>query len=125
MANVNYNDYDERLLNGSTDTKYEEDPRTEKEPGDEDIYYQLPTNIKSRSLKWAVISLVGGILSLLLCPFYYVGLFFVAVSAGATAVSRLNLGYFEKLSIIGLTLSMIGLVCNVFSIVIQQLNLLG
>ena len=123
MANINYNDYDERLLNGATDTKYEEDPRTEKEPDDEDLYYQLPTNIKSRSLKWAVISLVSGILSLLLCPFYYMGFLLVAVAGVTTAISRLNLGYFEKLSIMGLVLAMVGLVCNVFSLLVQYLNI--
>ena len=123
MANVNYNDYDERLLSGGTDTKYEEDPRTEKEPeSEEDIYYQLPANLKSRSLKWAVISLVAGILSLVLCPFYYVaGFFFVALGCGATAISRVNLGYFEKTSIIGLILSMIGVVCNTFSVIVQYI----
>lgn len=124
MAKGYSKDYDERLLEGSTETKYEEDPRTEKEP-ESDMYYPLPTTIKSRSLKWAVISLVAGILSLVLCPMYYVGFVFVAVSCAATAISRHNLGFFDKCSTTGLILGIMGFVCNVFSLIVKMTGLLG
>ena len=123
MAKDYSKDYDERLLEGKSETKYEEDPRTEQEP-DSDMYYPLPNTVKSRSLKWAVISLVAGILSLVLCPVYYVGMIFVALTCLCTAVSRRNLGFFDKYSTTGLILGIVGLVCNIFSMAIDVLGLL-
>ena len=122
MAKGYSKDYDERLLAGNSDTKYEEDPRTEAEP-DSDMYYPLPETEKSRSLKWAVTSLVAGVLSLVLCPIYYVGMIFVALACVSTAVSRRNLGFFDKCSTTGLILSIVGFVCNMFSMFIEMFGL--
>jgi hypothetical protein len=122
MANGYYNDYDERLLTGGSDTKYEEDPRTVKD-FDTENRYPLPPAIKSRTLKWGVVSLVMGILSILLCPIYYVGFICFAVAIVTMVVSRYNLGFFDKLSTIGLILGLVGFVFNVFSVIIQTLNL--
>ena len=121
MANGFYNDYEERLLGEGTDTKYEEDPRTEKEPESEE-YYELPPAIRSRSLIWAVISFSLGILSLLLCKFYYVSIAFALVSIGSSLVSRRNLGFFEKFSIMGLILGIMGVVCSIFSCIASAIG---
>lgn len=123
MGNGFYNDYDERLLGEGTDTKYEEDPRTEKEPESED-YYELPLALKSRSMIWSVISLVAGILSILLCPFYYVGICFAVGAVGTSLLSRHNLGFFDKLSVFGLILGIMGFVCDVFSLIANMIGLL-
>ena len=124
MANGFYNDYDERLLGEGTDTKYEEDPRTEKEPESEE-YYELPLAIRARSLIWAVISFSAGILSLLLCKFYYVSIVLALVSVGSSLISRRNLGFFEKFSIMGLIFGIMGAVCSVFSLIANLIGLVG
>lgn len=124
MANGFYNDYDERLLGEGTDTKYEEDPRTEKEP-ESDEYYELPLAIRSRSLIWAVISLAAGILSLLLCSLYYVSIVLALVSVCSSLISRRNLGFFEKFSIMGLIFGIMGVVCSIFSLIADVIGLVG
>lgn len=123
MANGIYNDYEERLLTEGTDTKYEEDPRTEKDPETDNEYYELPLAIRSRSLIWSVISFAAGILSLLLCPFYYVSIVFALVSIGSSLISRHNLGFFEKFSIMGLILGIMGVVCSAFSFIAKMIGL--
>ena len=122
MANGFYNDYDERLLGEGTDTKYEEDPRTEKEPESEE-YYELPPAIRSRSLIWAVISFSLGILSLLISKVYYVSIAFALVSIGSSLISRRNLGFFEKYSIMGLIFGIMGAVCSIFSFIASAIGL--
>lgn len=122
MANGYYNDYEQKLLEGDSDTKYEEDPRTEKDP-DTDIYYPLPAAIKSRSLKWAVTALITGILSLVCCPIYVLGFIMVVITGASVAISRRNLGYFDKYSTVGLILGIVGFVCNVFSLIVESLGL--
>ena len=124
MANGYYDEYEERLLTGGSETKYEEDPRTVEEPETE-TRYPLPPAIRSRSLKWSVISLVAGIISILICPFYLLGFLLVVVTGLTTAVARYNLGFFEKISTVGMILGIVGLVCNIFSLVIQTLGLFG
>ena len=124
MSNGFYNDYDERLLGEGTDTKYEEDPRTDNVP-ESDEYYELPLAIKSRSLIWAVISFAASILSLLLCPIYVVGFIFAAVAVASSLISRRNLGFFEKFSIMGLILGIMGFVCSIFSIIANSIGLFG
>lgn len=128
MTSGFYGDYEERLLGEGTDTKYEEDPRTEKDPDTDpetDEYYELPLAIKSRSLIWSVISFVLGILSLVLCPIYYLSLVLALASVGASLVSRHNLGFFEKYSIMGLILGIMGFVCGVFSLIVDMLGIFG
>ena len=122
MAKGYYDDYEQKLLEGESDTKYEEDPRTAKDP-DTDIYYPLPAAIKSRSLKWAVTALITGILSLVCCPVYVLGFIMVLITGLSVAVSRRNLGYFDKYSTFGLIFGIMGFVCNIFSVIVQSLEL--
>ena len=122
MAKGYTNDYEGRLLGEDTETKYEEDPRTQREL-DAEEYYPLPSAIKSRTLKWAVISLIAGILSILLSPFSYVGIALAFVAVGMTLISRKNLGYFERYSTLGLVTAIVGVVCSVFVIIAKSLGL--
>ena len=124
MQNGFYNEYDQNLLGEGTDTKYEEDPRTEKDP-EADEYYELPPTLRSRSMIWSVISLVASVLSILLCPFYYVSLCFAITSVGSSLLSRRNLGFFDKYSIMGLILGIMGFVLGIFSLVVNILGIFG
>ena len=116
MAKGFYDDNEERLLTDGTDTKYEEDPRTEKDPESEE-YYELPLAIKSRNRIWSIISLALGVLSIILCPFYYASLGLAVVSLLASLISRRNLGFFDKCSVMGLILGIVGFVCGVFMLI--------
>jgi hypothetical protein len=122
MANGYYNDYEDRLLGENTETKYEEDPRTEREINAEE-YYPLPAAIRSRTLKWAVLSLVAGILSILLSLLPYIGFVMTLVAVVMTLISRRNLGYFDRYSTVGLITAIIGAVCSVFALVAKSLGL--
>ena len=114
------NGYDERLLGAGT----EEESEVQGNTAESDEYYDLPLAIKSRSLIWAVISLAAGVLSILLCPFYFVSLVFSAGAAVFSLVSRKNLGFFEKYSIMGLVLGMMGFVFSVFSFIASIIGLI-
>ena len=118
------NDYNERLLgSGNEDEQLENfEPEMAKKDESEE-YYELPLAIKSRSLIWAVISFAAGILSLALCPFYYVGFVFVAVAVVTSLISRRNLGFFEKYSIMGLVFGIMGFVFSAFSLVASMIGL--
>ena len=123
MSNGFNNGYEERLLNSGAGSDYEEE--IEKDVNNEsDEYYELPLAIKSRSLIWAVLSLIAGILSLVLCPIYYVSFILSACSAVFSLMSRHNLGFFEKYSIIGLILGIMGFVCGVFSFVANMIGII-
>lgn len=122
MAKGFYDDNEERLLTDGTDTKYEEDPRTEKDPESEE-YYELPLAIKSRNRIWSIISLALGVLSIILCPFYYVSLGLAVVSLLASLISRRNLGFFDKCSVMGLILGIVGFVCGVFMLIASVIGL--
>ena len=118
------NDYNERLLGSGNDDENLEDFEPEMTKAQEsEEYYELPLAIKSRSLIWAVISFAAGILSLALCPFYYVGFVFVAVAVVASLISRHNLGFFEKYSIMGLVFGIMGFVFSAFSLVASMIGL--
>lgn len=118
------NDYNERLLGSGNDDENLEDFEPEMTKSQEsEEYYELPLAIKSRSLIWAVISFAAGILSLALCPFYYVGFVFVAVAVVASLISRHNLGFFEKYSIMGLVFGIMGFVFSTFSLVASLIGL--
>ena len=118
------NDYNERLLGSGNDDENLEDFEPEMTKADDsDEYYELPLAIKSRTLIWAVISFAAGILSLALCPFYYVSLVFVAVAVITSLISRHNLGFFEKYSIMGLVFGIMGFVFSAFSLVADMIGL--
>lgn len=95
-----------------------------KESGAEE-YYDLPPTIRSRTLIWSVISVICGVLSLLLCPFYYVSYVLVAGAVVLALISRKNLGFFEKYSIMGIIFGIMGFVCTTFALVANLLGIFG
>lgn len=127
MSSSFYDDYDNRLLPGGTENT-EEEVKTDtevQEDADKEEYYTLPSTLKSRSLIWSMASFVVGVLSILLCPLYYVSLVFAAGSIVTSLVSRRNLGFFEKYAIYGLILGMMGIVCGIFSAIAARLGIFG
>ena len=126
MSSSFYDDYDNRMLPGNTEAEeVEEETDTEmvEEIQAEEEYYQLPSTLRSRSLIWSFISFVAGILSIILCPFYYVSFVFAIGSVVASLLSRRNLGFFEKYAIYGLILGIMGIVCGVSSAIAIRLGI--
>lgn len=125
MSNRLNSGYEQRLLGGSVSEDYEEkeEIEIEKEEKNAEEYYELPPAIRSRTLIWSVISLILGILSCLLCPFYYIGLALALVSFVFLFIARRNLGFFDKCAILGLIFGVMGLVCGIFSLSADLLGL--
>ncbi len=86
-------------------------------------YYDLPPQVRSRTRIWSVISIVSAILSVLLCHFYYAGMILSAVSVGSAVVSRRTLGFFDRISIFGIMIGIMGLVFSVFMLICKSIGL--
>ena len=84
-------------------------------------YYALPA--KSVSMIWSVISLVLAILSVLLCPLYYVGIILAVAAVVFAVVSSRKLGFFDKMSIFGLIIGIFGVIFGVFICVLDLTGL--
>ena len=125
MSNGFNNDYEDRLLgDGSASSEqYDEFEPAETASADSEEYYELPLAIKSRSLIWAVISFAAGILSLALSSFYYAGFVFAVGSVVTSLISRRNLGFFEKYSIMGLVFGIMGFVFSLFALIANMMGL--
>ena len=85
--------------------------------GNSEEVYPLPPSIKSRSLIWSAMSIVLSALALVLCKFYYIGIVFSLAALGVALISRKRLGFFEKYSIMGIILGIMGFVCGTFVLV--------
>lgn len=82
-------------------------------------YYDLPASPKERSMGWSLLSLALSVLSVALCAFWYVS-FPLAVGAVVFAViSRRKLGYFDKMSVFGLIVGIVGFVFSAFSLFVS------
>ena len=126
MSTGFYDENDSRLISdGSENTEKNED-KTGTEVSTQIVseeYYALPEAIKSRSLLWSVISFVCGVLSIALCPLWYISLVFAAGSIVTSLISRKNLGFFEKYAIFGLILGIMGVVFGISSIIAIRLEI--
>ena len=122
MSNGFFDDYEDRLLSDGTEREEELEPEVENDESS-DEYYELPLALKSRSLIWSAISFVAGVLSLAICTFYYVSLVFAVVSIVSSLISRKNLGFFERYSIIGLILGIMGIVFGISSAIAISLGI--
>ena len=116
---------DERTLPAATNENLDEFEKKKTTVDDSDEYYELPLAIKSRTLIWSVISFSLGILSLALFSFYYVGFAFAIGALLMSLVSRKNLGFFERYSIMGLIFGMMGMVFSAFSFVADMIGIFG
>lgn len=114
-----YNDGEENLIEGAPAEEVTEAAPKEKSPLDDNEYYELPDSPEKRNRLWSVISLAASILSVVLCPFYYVSLVFAAIAIVGAVISRRTLGYFDGLSVAGLLLGLVGVVFGSFSLIID------
>lgn len=96
----------------------EKENLTTENPEEETEYaYKNVIPDKQHRRTWSVASLVLGILSVLCSYFSWFGLILGLVSAGASLVSRKNLGYFDKLSLTALIIAIFGVVFSLTGII--------
>ena len=124
MTDAYNNDYEERLLTAGGEEEVAEEVENENENTVSDEYYELPLAIKSRTLLWSMVSFVLGALSLSLCLFYYISIPFAIASVIFSMVSRRNLGFFEKYSIMGLVFGLMGAVASAFCLIASSIGLM-
>ena len=126
MSTGFFDENDSRLTNDGSENTEEITDKTETAVSTQVVseeYYALPEAIKSRSLLWSVISFVLGVLSIALCPLYYVSLVFAVGSVVTSMISRKNLGFFEKYAIFGLILGIMGIVFGISSAIAIRLGI--
>lgn len=106
------------VINEEASTINEEDyvVKIEEEKGDE--YYPLPQNPKKRTMLFSALSVVLAVLSISLAVFYIPSLILGVLSIGAAVYSRLILGFFDKLTLIGLILGIFGVIFGVGSLIL-------
>lgn len=89
-----------------------------KEEAKEDEYYPLPKDPRKRTMLFSVISVVLAVVSIGLSVFYIPSLILAALSLGAALYSRYILGYFDKPSLVGLILSIFGIIFGFGSMIL-------
>jgi hypothetical protein len=72
---------------------------------------------KQHRRTWSVVSLTLAILSVVLTYFSWVGIVLALASGGAAALSRRNLGYFDKLSLASIFIAIFGLMFAITGLV--------
>lgn len=72
---------------------------------------------KPKTMAYAVIALLSGILSVLCCCTGFGGLFFGIVSVVFVIISKKHLGYFDTKATIGLIFAIFGLLFSVFELI--------
>lgn len=99
--------------------QYNEEARVDREePQGEDGYaYKTVIKNKQNRRTWSVVSIVLAVLSILLLYFPIVSLILGALSVGAGAVSRINLGYFDKLTLAGIIIGIFGIVFSIAGLI--------
>ena len=83
--------------------------------------YKTVLKTKQNRRTWSVASLSLAVLSLAFLYFSWVGLIFGVLAVGAAILSRLNLGYFDKISLAGIIVGIFGLVFSVAGILFASL----
>lgn len=99
--------------------KYEEEYKEEyKEEIKEEEYYPLPKDPRKRTMLFSVISVVLAIFSIGLCVFYIPSVILAALALCAALYSRYILGYFDKPALVGLILSIFGIIFGFGSMIL-------
>jgi len=90
MSDNNYNEFD--------DSRY--------------AYETVSSFGRPKTMAWSLISMITGILSLALSFFGWAAIALGAIAIICSAVSRKILGYFDKMSVVGLIIGIFGAVCG-------------
>ena len=100
--------------------QFDEQTKGATETDEENSDYAYKSVIKKDKTSrrtWSVISLIFAVLSILTLYFSWVSLVIGAVAVGCAAVSRKNLGYFDKISLAGIIIGIFGMVFSLTGII--------
>ena len=97
-------------------TKEIEPQKEEKNETEE--YYELPKRTENRSLLFSLLSVICASLSVCLAVFYIPALILSLFSVGLALYSRLRLGYFDRMCIVGLIVGIFGFVFSITSMIL-------
>ena len=93
-------------------------------PDDNDFAYSIvTTNGKPKTLVWSFVSFVVSLISIALCWFGWVGAVVAVVGITLSIVARKFLGFFSKLSLIGLFGGIFGFVISGAFEIAKTINL--
>ncbi len=116
MSNIVDEERREQTAMVSDEPVYSESTRIEEKYEE---FYELPESISRRNRIWSVLSLVSAILSVLLCPFYYIALPLGVLAIIFVIIMRYSLGFFERISVVGLIIAIVGIVFSACSLGLQ------
>lgn len=128
MKNKGFWDSEENTQNEETslttpmpEEYYHEKTEDEANSDNQDRYYEVFDKDKPKYILWSLISAILGGISVI-CSLYGWGGLVVGIGAVAFAiVSRVNLKYFDKITIVGLILGIFGMVFGASTIVLEVL----
>ena len=89
--------------------------------GESDYAYKKVMPKKQNRRTWSVVSLALAVLSVLLFRVPWAGLILGLLAVGCAALSRKNLGYFDKLSLAGLIIGIFGIVFALSGLLLSKL----
>ena len=94
----------------------------EDSSGGDEYAYKKVIKDKQQRRTWSVGSIILAVLSLVFLFLPWVSLVLGVGSAAAAAVSRKNLGYFDKISLAALIIAIFGIVFAISGIMIMMVN---
>ena len=88
---------------------------------EQEYVYKNVIKDKQHRRTWSVASLILAVLSIFLTYFSWVGLALALISGGCAAMSRKNLGYFDKISLTGIIVAIFGIMFAITGLVFGDL----
>ena len=86
-----------------------------------DYSYHAVMDVKSKNRGFAISSMILGILSIVCCCYFYVGMAAAVLAIIFSVISRIKMGYFDGFAVAGLVTGIIGLVFGIAMIVVEIL----
>ena len=101
------------------DNKFNEKAKVNNESSESEGEFVYKTVIKNKQNRrtWSVVSLALAVISVLSLYVSWLSLIFGILSVGAGAISRKNLGYFDKLSLTGIIIGIFGVVFSLAGLI--------
>ncbi len=102
---------------------FNEEPKTNEEKNNsEDTYaYKNVIRDKHQRRTWSVAAIALAVLSLIFLFLPWLSLVIALLSIGSAVISRINLGYFDKLSLAALIIAIFGVVFAIVGLIFADL----
>lgn len=84
-----------------------------------DYSYKNVMEVRSKNRGFAIASMILGIISIVCCCIYYIGLAAAVLAIVFAVISRVRMGYFDGFAIAGLITGIIGAVFGIAMLVVE------